>query len=166
MIGTIRMKTIFVPMAKRERAESEKQAQRLQDETRQLPDQEIMRQASQYEALREQANGWLPDAEDRFIAGSKETKYLKKLGHRTLSKADVETLVRALGNDEQKELITAFERAQAGLSKRLAAISNLGLVLNQAGVNYNTYYLRLARPELWKADEMIAIMAVVERLKL
>lgn len=160
------METIFVPMEKRGRAESEKQAQRLQDETQQLSDQEIIRKAKQYEALREQANGWLPDAEDRFIAGSKETKYLKKLGHRALSKADVETLVRGLGNDEQKELITAFERAQAGLSKRLASISNLGLVLNQAEINYNTYYLRTARPELWKTDEMIAVMTVLERLKL
>ena len=160
------MKTIFVPMAKQGRAESEKPAQWLQDETQQLSDQEIMQKARQYEALRGQANGWLPDAEDRFIAGSKETKYLKKLGHRALSKADIETVVRTLGNDEQKELMPAFRRAQAGLSKRLATISNLGLVLNQAEVNYNTYYLRLARPELWKADEMIAIMTVLERLKL
>lgn len=166
MIGTSRMEAIFVPMAKRERAESEMQAPRLQDEPRQSADQGIIRKASQYEALREQANQWLSNAEDRFIGGSKETKYLKKLGHRALSKADVETLVRALGNDEQKEQITAFERAQTELSKRLAAISNIGLVLNQAGVNYNTYYLRLTRPQLWKADEMIAIMTVVERLKL
>ena len=160
------METIFVPMAKQGRAESEKQAQWLQDETQRLFDQEIMQKARQYEALREQAKQWLPDAEDRFVAGSKETKYLKKLGHRPLSKADIETLVRALGNDEQKELIIAFERAQAELSKRLAAISNLGLVLNQAGVNYNTYYLRLARPELWKPEEIVAIVMVLERLKL
>lgn len=160
------MKTTFVPMAKRERTELEKQAHQWQNETQQLSDQEIMRKASQYEALREYANGWLPDAEDRFIAGSIKTKQLKKLGHRALSRADVETLVRALGNDEQKELITAFEQAQAGLSKRLASISNLGLVLNQAEINYNTYYLRTARPELWKAEEMVAIMTVLERLKL
>lgn len=163
MTGTIQMKSIFATMAKDRLSGPEREAQ--------LPrDAEMLQRAQQYADLEKQAQDqlkdWLPNAELRHLSGSKESAYLKKLGHRPLTKGDITNLVNVYGNEQQQQVIMAFKQAQTDLSKRLEKTSNLGLVLKQAGINYNTYYLRNKEPERWKAGEVIDVMNVLERLNL
>jgi hypothetical protein len=137
----------------------------------QLPhDAEILRIASQYAELEKQAeqrvNEWLADVELRHLSGSEKSAYLKKLGHRPLTNEDLVNLILLYGSDEQKQLVSAFGEAKIKLTARLAKTANLGLVLKQAGINYNTYYNRVGKPDLWKPSEVIEIMTVLERLKL
>ncbi|WP_144051874.1 hypothetical protein [Fibrisoma limi] len=137
----------------------------------QLPhDAEILRIASQYaefeKQVDQQVNEWLSKVELRHLSGSEKSAYLKKLGHRPLTNEDLATLVLLYGSDAQKQFISAFEDAKTKLTARLAKTANLGLVLKQAGVNYNTYYNRVGKPDLWKPNEMIEIMTVLKRLKL
>ena len=167
MAGTIQMNYIFASMAK-DKVKETLSGPQLEA---QLPyDAEILRIAVQYSELEkqaeEQAKSWLTDAELRYLSGSKESAYLKKLGHRPLTKGDIISLVLVYGSEQQKQVITAFKQVQTDLSLRLEKTSNLGLVLKQAGINYNTYYLRNKEPERWKAGEVIDVMNVLERLKL
>ena len=162
--------SIFVPMAKKELSGPEQEAQRLQREAQLHHDTEILRIAAQYIELMKQAviqaKEWLPDVELRHLSGSEESAYLKKKGHRPLTKGDLTTLILLYGDADQKQTVESFKVAQGDVSKRLEGMSNLGLLLSQAEVNYNTYYIRRKDPERWKAEEIINIMNVLERLKL
>lgn len=157
------MNPIFVPMAKEELSGPERDAQLHRDT-------EILQSARQYLEMEkwaeQQSKVWLPNVEERQLSGSKESAYLKKLGHRALTKGDTLNLVLIFGDEEHKQRIARFKQAQTDLSNRLDKMSNLGLVLKQAGINYNTYYLRKSEPGRWKVDEVIAIMTVLERLNL
>ncbi len=150
-------------MAKQETTE-------LQREDYLQQDADALRDANAYRLLEEQAGlqskSWLPDVNDQLLSGSKESKYLKKLGHRPLTKDDIIRMVMAMGEARQKQQVENFQRAQTYLTQRLDKLSNLGLVLKQAGLNYNTYYLRKAKPQLWKADEVATILTVLNRLEL
>ncbi|WP_157627066.1 hypothetical protein [Spirosoma luteum] len=150
-------------MAKEELSIPEREAQLLRDT-------EIGQSARQYVEMEkwaeQQIKNWLPNVDERHLSGSKESAYLKKLGHRALTKGDLLNLVLTFGDEQHKQRITSFKQAQTDLSNRLDKMSNLGLVLKQAGINYNTYYLRKSEPERWKAEEVIAVMTVLQRLKL
>ena len=167
MAGTIQMDSIFASMAKDKVKETLSGPQL---EAQLAHDAEILRIAIQYSELEkqaeEQAKNWVTDVELRHLSGSKETAYLKKLGHRPLTKGDIINLVLVYGSEQQKQVVADFKQAQADLSNRLEKTSNLGLVLKQAGINYNTYYLRNKEPGRWKADEIIEVMNVLERLRL
>ena len=129
-------------------------------------DELIKRQATQYARLADESQQWLAGAEDRLFSGSPGTVYLKKMGHRPLTKKDVDSLVNALGTAEQKQQVVDYSHAQRQLTERLKTTQNIGLVLSQAAVSYARYYQRESRPELWKPGEIIAITEVLERLKL
>lgn len=163
MSGAIQMKATFAAMAKKELSGAER-------ETQLERDAEILRTAAQYVNLLKQAEvqskQWLPDVELRHLSGSQGTVYLKKLGHRPLTKGDITTLILLYGNAGQQQLIKSFEKAQIDLSERLEGLSSLGLVLKRADINYNTYYLRSKKPDQWKPEEMISLLTVLEDLKL
>lgn len=163
MTASCQMNSIFAFMAKEE-------LDKTQTETRWLRDNQMLLQAKQYAELEEQAGNqakdWLINVELDHLSGSKESAYLKKLGHRPLTKGDLISLILLYGDDQQKQIVHAFKQVQLDLSTRLGEISNLGLVLKQAGINYNTYYTRSKEAERWKAGEVINILMVLERLKL
>lgn len=163
MNRTIQMNSIFALMAREELSGPAREVQLLRDT-------EMLQCAKEYNELEKQADeqvkDWLHNVELRHLSGSKESAYLKKLGHRPLTKGDIINLVLIYGDDKQRQVVEAFKQAQLDLSNRLDKMSNLGLVLKQAGINYNTYYLRKSEPERWKADEVVTILTVLERLKL
>ncbi|AUD05348.1 hypothetical protein [Spirosoma pollinicola] len=169
MTETIQMDSIFAFMAK-DKVKETLSGPQLEA---QLPlDAEILGVAIHYSALEkqaeEQAKSWLLEVDLRHLSGSKESAYLKKMGHRPLTKEDLINLVLLFGSEEQKQLVKAFEKAQIDLSARLSKTANLGLVLKQAGekgINYNTYYNRAKTPGLWRSDEVIDVMTALERLK-
>lgn len=129
-------------------------------------DEEIRLAAERYAQTKLRADELKASAEDRLFAGSPGTIYLKKLGHRPLSTADINQIIGALGTEEEKQSLVDFTRAQELLSQRLKPISQyIRLVLEQAEVPYPQYYKRLDQPELWKAEQMIAIIDVLTRLR-
>ena len=157
------MRVIFAIMAKEEPTEAQRQAQTDRDA-------HILRSAERYaDFLRQsevQVKTWLSDVELRHLSGSTESAYLKKLGHRPLTKKDLISLVSIYGDEHQKQIIADFNQTQIEVSQRLGQTSNLGLILKQAGINYNTYYPRLKRPALWQPAEIITVMRVLKRLEL
>lgn len=130
-----------------------------------VQDQEIRATAERYRQAQQKADQLKVEAEDRLLAGTAGTIYLKKKGHRPLSVTDVEQIIRAMGNEEDNQSLTDFTQAQINLSQRLQGAKNIGLILEQAGITYMNYYKRLSQPELWKAEQMIAIVDVLDRLR-
>lgn len=163
MICGVQMRVIFAGMANEEPTRAEQQAQAGRDT-------DMLRSAERYADFVQQADTqlktWLSQVEPRHLSGAAESAYLKKLGHRPLTKKDFTSLVSIYGDEHQKQVLADFNQTQTELSQRLGGSSNLGLVLKQAGINYNTYYLRVKRPALWQPEEIMAVVRVLERLKL
>lgn len=136
------------------------------DITLAVQDKEIRTAAERYIKTKQKADELKADAEDRLFAGSAGTVYLKKLGHRPLSTPDVNQLIGAMGDEEDKQSLTDFADAQQKLSQRLKPLSqHIGLILEQAEVPYFQYRRRLEQVDLWKPEQMIAIVDVLDRLR-
>ncbi len=122
--------------------------------------------AKRYFAVLEKARQLLPDAEDSLLSGSPGTTYLKKMGHRPLSSEDSEKIIQVLGTKADKEALVEFGQAQQALSKRLKKTKGIGLIMEQADVPYLKLRRRVAKPEMWKPQEMIQVVEVLKRLQL
>jgi hypothetical protein len=106
-------------------------------------------------------------AEDRLFSGTPGSIYLKRLGHRALTKEEKETIVSAKGTEEDKRAMVDFSLAQENLSQRLKPIGQfVRLVLDQAELAKANYYARMNRPDLWTPDEMIRVVDVLTRLQI
>lgn len=131
-----------------------------------LSDEQIKAAAFRYNAVLLKAIELLPSADPSLLAGTAGTTYLKQKGHRPLSGEDSENIIRALGTEEEKETISRFNQAQQVMSKRLNKNKWIGLIIEQSGLPYLKARRRIAKPELWKADEMIQIVDVLKRLQI
>lgn len=129
-------------------------------------EEQILTAAQNYLVLLDKAAELVSQAPDKLLAGSASTVYLKKLGHRALTADDTAAVLTALGTDQDRQLLAEFRRAQDALSERLQHTKNIGLVLKQAKVPYDQMYKRAKRTDLWKPDQMIAIVEVLRRLQL
>lgn len=128
-------------------------------------EEQILTAAQNYLTLLDKAAELVGQAPDDLLAGSASTVYLKKLGHRALTADDTVAVLTALGTDEDRHLLAEFRRAQDAISERLHNTKNIGLVLKQAKVPYDQVYKRAKRTDLWKPDQMIAIVEVLRRLQ-
>ena len=129
-------------------------------------EEQILQAAKNYIAVLEKADELVSKAPDQILSGSSSTIYLKNLGHRPLKIEDSEAVINALGSDEDKLVISEFHQAQQGISQRLQNTKNIGLVLKQAKVPYDQMYKRLTRTDLWKPEQIVQIMEVLQRLQL
>ena len=125
----------------------------------------ILTAAQGYIELQGKTGEFLADAEDRLLSGSPGTIYLKRLGHRPLTAADLESLVMAKGTPEDKQALLAFTQAQTAIRDRLKTTKIIGTILEQAGITRDLFYTRVKQPNLWKADEVIKVMTVLDRLQ-
>lgn len=128
-------------------------------------DERILDATKRFIELQAKSNDMLTRAEDRHLSGSAGTIYLKRLGHRPLSTADFESLVNAFGTAEDKQALTDFGLVQQELTDRMKATRAVGLALEQTGMTKDLYYNRLKKPELWKPEEVIRLIEVLERLR-
>ncbi len=125
----------------------------------------ILAAAQHYSELQSKTSELLANAEDRLLSGSPGTVYLKRLGHRPLSPADFENIVKAHGTAEDKQAFEAFTQAQINLRDRLKTTKIIGTILDQAGITKDLFYNRVKQPNLWKPEEVIKIMTVLDRLQ-
>jgi hypothetical protein len=130
-----------------------------------LTNDRIVTAAKRYMAVLEKAIHLLPNVDDSLLAGTPGTVYLKKLGHRPLTGEDSENIIRSLGSDEEKKTLIRFSQAQQALSERLKKNKWSGLIIEQSGIHYLKAYRRIAKPELWKGEEMIRVIQVLDRLQ-
>jgi hypothetical protein len=128
-------------------------------------EEQIRTAATHYLTLCEKAVALAGEAPDKLLSGGSSSVYLKKLGHRPLTAEDVAALINALGTDADKDGLTQFKQAQDALTERLQRTKNIGLVLGQAGVPYDQFYKRTKRTDLWKPEQMTAIVEVLRRLQ-
>ncbi|MDB5240564.1 MAG: hypothetical protein JWP57_1189 [Spirosoma sp.] len=112
------------------------------------------------------AREWVSQADDELLTGSPQTAYLKRMGHRALSLQDIEQLVIKFGNKTNQQIIKSFHQAQQQLVDRLSNTKAINLVMKQANVSYSQYYQRQKSPTLWSADQIINVVAVLERTQL
>ena len=127
-------------------------------------DSVILAATLRYQQVQSKTKDYLSRAEDRLLSGTPGTVYLKKLGHRPLSTTDFENLVNALGSQEDKQALVEYKDAQEALRDRLRTTKAIGLVLEQSDITRDLLYKRAKRPDLWKAEEVIKIMNVLDRL--
>lgn len=128
-------------------------------------DIDILSAARRYIDLEGKQGDFLERVEDRLLSGTSGTIYLKKLGHRALTSADFENIVKTLGSQEDKQTLIEFSQAQVDFKDRLATTRAIGLVLEQADITRDLLYKRAKRPDLWKAQEIIKIMDVLDRMR-
>ena len=125
----------------------------------------ILSATKRYVEVQAKTKELLERAEDRLLSGSEGTIYLKKLGHRPLSSADFTNLVNTLGSDEDKKALVDFAQAQEALQERLKTTKVIGLVLEQADITRDLFYKRAKRPDLWKPEEILTVIDVLERIR-
>jgi hypothetical protein len=125
----------------------------------------ILSAAQRYIELQTKSSELLANAEERLLSGTPGTVYLKKLGHRPLSSTDFENIVNAHGTPEDKQTLIDFGAAQHALQERLRTTKAIGLVLEQADIARDLFYKRTKRPDLWKPDEVIRVMNVLDRIQ-
>ena len=128
-------------------------------------DAAILAAAQRYIELQSKTSELLTNAEDRLLSGSPRTVYQKRKGHRSLTSADFENLVRAKGTQEDKEALADFLKAQINIRDRLSTTKIIGIILDQAGMTKDLYYNREKQPTLWKPEEVIKVMSVLDRLQ-
>ena len=122
--------------------------------------------AKRYIAVFEKARQLMPDADDNLLSGSAGTIYLKKMGHRPLSSEDSERIIQALGSQEDKQALIDFSHAQQAFSTRLKKTKGIGLIMQQADMPYLKQRRRIAKPDMWKPEEMIQVVEVLKRFQL
>ncbi|UHG94710.1 hypothetical protein [Spirosoma oryzicola] len=128
-------------------------------------DAAIMVAAQHYIEVQNKTSDFLSRVEDRHLSGSPGTVYLKKLGHRPLSAKDFDSIVNAVGSQEDKQAVSNFGKAQLDLAERLKSTKIIGVILEQAEITRDLYYNRAKQPHLWKAEEVIKVMNVLDRLQ-
>ncbi len=129
-------------------------------------EEQILTAAQHYLTLLDKAAELVEEAPDDLLAGSAGTVYQKKLGLRSLTAEDTSAILTALGTDEDRQMLNEFRKAQETMGKRLQNTKRIGLVLKQAKVPYDQMYKRKDRPDLWKPDQMIAIVELLRQLQL
>ncbi|GAA4419291.1 hypothetical protein GCM10023187_53460 [Nibrella viscosa] len=129
-------------------------------------DAQIVEAAQKYLTLQKKANELASSASDELLSGSSGSVYLKRMGHRSLTTEDIERIINTLGSEQDREFLQAFQRAQESLNLRLVKTNYLRLVLEQAGIPQDSYYSRRKRPDLWKPEQMITLIEVLQRLRL
>ncbi|MFD1145376.1 hypothetical protein ACFQ4C_29895 [Larkinella insperata] len=102
----------------------------------------------------------------KLVAGTPGYVYLKQKGHKSLATEDIQQIINELGSEEEKRIVADFPAAQQALTDRLKETPSIGLVMKQAKVSYQQYYQRQLRPDLWSAEQMIAIVDVLDRLQI
>ncbi|WP_138994307.1 hypothetical protein [Larkinella sp. C7] len=129
----------------------------------------IRNTARQYVSASERAKTLLAEVgketANKLAAGTPGYVYLKQLGHKPLATEDIERIITALGTDEEKAVVAEFPAAQRTLNDRLKGNPVIGLILKQAKISYDQYYQRQSLPERWTPSQMIAIIDVLERLR-
>lgn len=125
----------------------------------------ILDAAYRFIALQAKGPELLEKAEDRLLSGTPGTIYLKRRGHRALSYTDFENIVNAHGTAEDKQTLIDFTQAKVDLQQRLDNTRSIGLVLEQAELTKNEFYYRVKQPSKWKAEEVIKLMGVLDRLR-
>ena len=126
----------------------------------------LLAAANQYIPVAERAKELLGQADDSLLSGSAGTVYLKKMGHRPLSAEDSEKLILTLGSKEDQAALTAFSQAQQALSRRLQRTKGIGFIMEQAGIPYMQLRRRIAKPDLWKPEQVIEVIEVLKKLNL
>ncbi|GAA4459309.1 hypothetical protein GCM10023189_32800 [Nibrella saemangeumensis] len=129
-------------------------------------DEQIVEAAQKYLTLRKKANELASSASDELLSGSAGSVYLKRMGHRPLTTEDVDRLINTLGCEEDRESLLAFQQAQESLNQRLGNAHYLRLILEQADISQDSYYSRRKRPDLWRPEQMISLVEVLQRLRL
>ncbi|RZK44299.1 MAG: hypothetical protein EOO61_04320 [Hymenobacter sp.] len=137
-----------------------------EDMALQESDLAILEAAQRYITLKQKEPALLELTEDRLLSGTPGTVYLKKLGHRPLTSADFENIVKAYGTDEDKRALTDFTQAKAELQERLNNTRSIGLVLEQAELTKNEFYYRVKQSDRWKPEEIVKVMEVLDRLRI
>lgn len=125
----------------------------------------ILAAAQRYIDVQNKTSELLAEAKDRLFSGSPGTVYLKKLGHRPLTPSDFENVVNAHGTPQDQQAVIDFGKAQLDLRDRLKTTKIIGVILEQAGITKDLFYNRVKQPNLWKPDEVIKIMTVLDRLQ-
>lgn len=128
-------------------------------------DERILDAAKRFMAVQANTSELLARVEDRHLSGSPGTIYLKRLGHRPLSGLDIASIINALGTQEDKLALVDFGLAQQELTDRIKTTKVIGLVLEQAQMTRDLYYNRLKKPDLWKPEEVIKLIEVLDRLR-
>ncbi|MFD1140823.1 hypothetical protein ACFQ4C_06875 [Larkinella insperata] len=129
----------------------------------------IRNTAQQYERAVKRAKSLLAGVDKEtaatIIAGTPRYVYMKQLGHKALTPEDVSAIINALGTEEEKQVITAFPQAQKALNDRLKTTPIIGTVYKQAKLTSNQYYQRQDVSERWTPEQMIAVIDVLDRLR-
>lgn len=128
-------------------------------------DAAILDAAQRYITLQQKMPALLNSADDRHLSGKPGTVYLKKLGHKPLTAKDFANIVDGHGSVEDRQVIHDFAKAQTDLRDRLGETRSIGLVLEQAEMTKDLFYYRAKYPEKWKAEEMIKVIEVLDRLR-
>lgn len=129
-------------------------------------EEQIINAAKNYLTTLEKTGELVSQATDDLFSGSPATIYLKKLGHRPLTAEDYQNLINALGSEQDKQILHDFHQAQQAITHRLQRTKSIGLVLKQAKIPYQQAYARFRRSDLWKPEQMIQIVEVLQRLQL
>lgn len=128
-------------------------------------DADILAAAQRFIELQSKTVELLENAEDRLISGSSGTIYLKRLGHRPLTPTDFENIILAKGTLEDKQALADFTKAQIAIRDRLKTTKIIGTILDQAEITKDLFYNRVKQPHLWKPEEIVRIMNVLDRLQ-
>lgn len=137
-----------------------------QDMPLELTRDHLLAAANQYIPVAEKAKELLSQADDSLLSGSAGTVYLKKMGHRPLSGEDSEKLIQTLGSKEDQAALKLFNQAQQALSQRLQRTKGIGAIMEQAGIPYMQLRRRIAKPDLWKPEQMTEVIEVLKKLDL
>ena len=138
---------------------------KLDDTALRESDERILDATKRFMAVQGKIPELLSRTEDRHFSGSPGTIYLKRLGHRALTQSDFENVVNALGTQEDKLSLVDFSLAQQELTDRMKTVKVIGLILEQADMTRDLYYNRLKKPDLWKPEEVVKVIEVLDRLR-
>ena len=130
-----------------------------------LTNEQLKAAALRYIAVLSKAVELLPSANQSLLTGTTGVTYLKLKGHKPLSEEDTEKIIQSLGTDDDAKAIRLFPQAQDHLSKRLTNNKWIVLIAEQSKIPYWTMKRRISKPSGWKADEMIQVAEVLQRLQ-
>lgn len=127
-------------------------------------DDQILAATKRFMDAQAKVKDLLEKAGDDLISGSAQTIYLKRMGHRPLSAEDAERIINALGSEQDKRSIQAFEGAQRALTQRMKTAKAKGIILAQANISLPEWRKRVDNPLLWKAEQVVKVVEVLKRI--
>lgn len=130
-----------------------------------LTNDQLKAAALRYVAVLSKAVELLPSADQSLLSGTAGVTYLKQKGHKPLTGEDTEAIIQSLGTVEDKTTIRQFTQAQVQISKRLMNNKWIVLIAEQAKLPYYTINRRVKKPSGWKAEEIIQVVDVLQRLQ-